>query len=309
MKTPVFPNLVLFAAALVWCVPDAEAQRQLGQKKGATGKVFLAEVKGDAQIRTRDRVHTARQATAFDAPGTIFETEPDSHLAFVLSNGTGIYLDANTRMEIEKLDQSGFNTRGTSTENEPSISTTSIMLAQGFMGASTSQMSSGSTMVFNTPHGSVNVRGRNVALQAHDDYTVVYLMEGDVTVRTKGLNFISQVMRPGEQATIYPGPPPSIVITPIPEAKKQDLLRVLQIASASRKTVTFETIASKSLTSTGGGDATGTTGGPATGSDQGPAAGFDQDGEPEIVARPSVPVQVPHNITVSPATLPARGGE
>lgn len=301
MKTPYFPKLVVCLAVLVWGVPLAEAQRQLGQKKGATGKVFLAEVKGDAQVRTRDRAQTARQATAFDAPGTVFETDSDSHLAFVLSNGTGIYLDASTRMEIEKMDQSGFNIRGATMENEPSTSTTSIMLAQGFVGVSTSRMSSGSTMVFNTPHGSINVRGRDIAIHAFDDYTVVYLLEGDLTVRTKGLNFISRILRPGEQATIYVGPPPEIVVTTIPAAKKQELLGLLQIANAARKTVTFETITAKSLAAASGNNS--------TGGNQGPGAGFDDDSEVEIVARPSVPVQVPHNLIVSPATLPPPGGE
>src|SRR3954469_25451087 len=100
MKTNFARILMLLLAMGMAMVPSAFAQRQLGKKKGPTSKIYLAETKGDSQIQTNDKIYTARQATAFDAPGTVIETTANSHNAFVYSNGTGLFVDQNTRVEI-----------------------------------------------------------------------------------------------------------------------------------------------------------------------------------------------------------------
>src|SRR4051812_8662426 len=100
--------LMLGIAIMVMALPSAFAQRQLGKKKGPTSKIYLAETKGECQIQTNDKIYTARQATAFDAPGTVIETNANSHNAFVYSNGTGLFVDQNTRVEIDRFVQEPF---------------------------------------------------------------------------------------------------------------------------------------------------------------------------------------------------------
>jgi hypothetical protein len=310
MKTKLLFAFSVGVAACFIFTPEAAAQRQLGKKKGPTSKLYLAEVKGDAQITTGERVYEAKQATAFDAPGTVIETGEESHNAFVYSNGTGMYLDQNTRVEINRFVQEPFQPNRATTEFEPSISQSDIFVAQGFVGICTSGMVSGSSMVYSTPHAAISIRGRKVAIETNPTETVVYLLEGDISVRGSDRrdSMGGQVLRGGERAVIRPGAPgqpPSITVGPIDHNTMPSLDERVTVACNAKKTVTFEMIEKKSEAGVEGSDTpeetpgAGNTGGT---SGQGGGGGGEEDGE--IVARPTVPTQVPANITVSPATIP-----
>src|SRR3954464_15340197 len=137
MKSQLARILTLGLTAALLAVPPAFAQRQLGKKKGPTSKIYLAETKGDSQIQTNDKIYTARQATAFDAPGTVIETTANSHNAFVYSNGTGMFVDQNTRVEIDRFVQEPFKPNRTTTADaptEPSVSQSSVHVAHGAVG-------------------------------------------------------------------------------------------------------------------------------------------------------------------------------
>lgn len=308
MKPAHLPRLALFAGALLFSVSPALGQRQLGKKKGPTSKIYLAEVKGDAQIRTADRAYAARQATAFDAPGTIIETGEESHNAFVFSNGTGMFIDQNTRIEIGRFVQEPFQPKRLSMEFEPSISHSEVFVAQGFVGICTSGMVSGSSMTYTTPHAAISIRGQKVAIESNPDETVVYLLEGDISVRGSNRrdSLGGHVLRAGERATIRPGAPgqpPAITIAPIDRAILPSLDERVTVACNAKKTVTFEMIEKKSEAGIEGSDST------ETGSGDVGGTGDVGDEGGEIVARPTVPAQPPLNITVSPATLTPPGGD
>jgi hypothetical protein len=303
MKSAYRPRLALFAVALLFTVSPVLGQRQLGKKKGPTSKIYLAEVKGDAQIRTADRTYAARQATAFDAPGSIIETGEESHNAFVFSNGTGMFIDQNTRIEIGRFVQEPFQPKRLSMEFEPSISHSEVFVAQGFVGICTSGMVSGSSMTYTTPHAAIAIRGQKVAIESNPDETVVYLLEGDISVRGSNRrdSLGGHVLRAGERATIRPGAPgqpPAITIAPIDRTILPPLDERVTVACNAKKTVTFEMIEKKSEAGLDGPDAT-ESGGTGDAGDEGG----------EIVARPTVPAQAPLNITVSPATLTPPGGD
>src|SRR3954465_7980169 len=119
MKSILARSLILAVAIATLAAPSAFAQRQLGKKKGPTSKIYLAEAKGESQIQTNDKIYTARQATAFDAPGTVIETSANSHNAFVYSNGTGLFVDQNTRVEIDRFVQEPFRPSRTTTADTP----------------------------------------------------------------------------------------------------------------------------------------------------------------------------------------------
>lgn len=295
MKTKISRVLVATALALGVVVPSSFAQRSLGKKKGPTSKLYVAESTGDSQIQSGEKIYTARQATAFDAPGTVIETKANSHNAIVYSNGTGMFVDENTRVEIGRFVQEPFQPDRDATLDqpyEPSVSQSNVYVPHGAVGICTSRLVSGSSMLYATPHGSVNIRGGKVSIESHAGETYIDLIEGDVTVRGSGKDIGGQILRPGERAIIQPasgpGMEPIITIQPIPqEALKVDDERV-EMACNAKKTVTFEAIDRPS-------GQPGDTGNESAGADS-----PDQD----IVAKPTVPASPPTNIVVSPDRLP-----
>ncbi len=303
MKLQLTRFLLLVLAALVAAAPSAYAQRQLGKKKGPTSKIYLAEATGDSQIQTGEKIYTARQATAFDAPGTVIETKEGAHNAFVYSNGTGLFVDQNTRVEIDRFVQEPFKPDRNSTADapfEPSISQSDVHVAHGAVGVCTSQLVSGSSMNYSTPQASVNIRGGKVAIETNADETVIDLLEGDVTVRGGSKDIGGQVLRPGERAVVRSAPaglPPTVTISRIPPEALQVSDERVSVACNAKKTVTFEAIEKKADE---GLDApAGEAGNPA-----GPAPGGDATEDQEIVAKPTVPSEPPTNIVISPDRLP-----
>lgn len=303
MNTQLTRLFLLVLAALVAAAPSAYAQRQLGKKKGPTSKIYLAEAIGDSQIQTNDKIYTARQATAFDAPGTVIETKEGAHNAFVYSNGTGLFVDQNTRVEIDRFVQEPFKPDRNSTADapyEPSISQSDVHVAHGAVGVCTSQLVSGSSMNYSTPQASVNIRSGKVAIETNADQTIIDLLEGDITVRGGSKDIGGQVLRPGERAVVRSAPaglPPTVTISRIPPEALQVSDERVSVACNAKKTVTFEAIEKKAEE---GLDAPAEAGAPA-GTD-GDGAGA--DGDQEIVAKPTVPSNPPLNIVISPDRLP-----
>ena len=70
MKISLSRSLAIALIAALAATPTAFAQRSLGKKKGPTSKLYMAEAKGETSVQNGDKIYTARQATAFDAPGS-----------------------------------------------------------------------------------------------------------------------------------------------------------------------------------------------------------------------------------------------
>lgn len=315
MKIKATPTLTICLVASLLAAPAAFAQRSLGKKKGPTSKLYMAETVGESQIQNGEKIYTARQATAFDAPGTVIETKAGAHNALVYSNGTGMFVDENTRVEIDRFVQEPFvpdrGSQRLDTPLEPSISQSSVHVAQGAVGVCTSQLVSGSSMTYSTPHGNVNIRGGKVSIETTDNETYIDLMEGDITVRGGGRDIGGQILRPGERATITPsrtGGLPTISVGPIPQAAMQMAEERTETACNAKKSVTFDIIEKKStegldqpeevVADAPAEDAPGeeAPGEVAPGEE---VAGADDEAESdqEIVARPTVP-ETPGNNTV-----------
>ncbi|MFZ5494826.1 MAG: FecR domain-containing protein [Verrucomicrobiota bacterium] len=323
MKTNLPRLLAVCVIATMVAAPATYAQRNLGKKKGPTSKLYMAEAVGETQIQNGDKIYTARQATAFDAPGTVIVTKAGAHNALVYSNGTGMFVDENTRVEIGRFVQEPFQTdrrERLDTQFEPSISQSNVHVSQGAIGVCTSQLVSGSSMNYSTPHGNVNIRGGKVSIETTPEATHIDLLEGDITVRSSGGRDIGgQILRPGERATITPSPgggQPTITVGPIPQAALQAADERTQTACNARKTVTFEVIEKKAeegldapeetAPAAAGADGTSqeeTTGSAATNATD-EAAGADDESDQEIVARPVVPESAPTSVVVSPDRLP-----
>lgn len=280
-KSPKFT--VLFAALFVGCGSLALAEGQLGPTKGPTSKLYLSETKGTGHIYTDGKIFEPKQATAFDAAGTVIETDLDSHQAYVYSNGTAMYVDSSTRLEVNRFVQDRFQPNSNTTEAEPSASHSDIFLWRGLVGVCTSQLVSGSTMNYATEHATVNIRGRKIAISSTPAETIVYLIDGDVTVRTGKGDTGGQVLKSGERAVVRPGVagmPPTVTIDLIEKKLLAELDEKVTVACNARRTVSFETIEKSA--------------------EFGPAGTNDAGDGGEIVPVPVVPQNPPTNITVSP---------
>jgi len=244
-------------------------------KKAPTSKIFLSESKGTGQIESNGKVFEPKQGTAFDAPGTVMMTNNDSHQAYVLSSGTGLYLDANSQVKISQFDQEKFESTHLAADVEPSVSHLNVLIMRGLIGLCASPMVSGTTVLFSTPLASVNIRGRRVAIKVSAEETSVYALEGSVTLRPGEKASGGVTLEPGEQAVVRPGGPgqePQVAVGPIDNDLRSSLDGTVAVACNARKTVAFEAV------------------------DNGAAA-------PEIVPKPTVSATPPNNLTVSPDRL------
>jgi len=282
-------RLLLSALTLLVVVPSGFAQRQLGKKKGPVSKIYIADAQGETQIENGEKIYTLHQASAFDAPGSVIETKANSYNAVVYSNGTGMFVDENSRVEIQHFVQQPFepNNEGTlDSSHEPSMSQSNVFLSHGAVGICTNQLLSGSSMIYATPLGSVNIRGGKLVIEAQGDETHIDLLEGDVTVRATDKDIGGQILHAGERAVIRLGDSgPAVTIMPIPDEAKTRNERRVAAACSGRKSVTFEALALSSEDSAG------------------EAAGADDPGQ-AIVVRPTVPSEPPANIVISPDRLP-----
>lgn len=300
MKSNFARAILLSLAALVIVTPGAFAQRQLGKKKGPTSKIFLAEAIGESEIQTGEKIYAARQATAFDAPGTVIETKAGAHNAFVYSNGTGMFVDENTRVEIGRFVQEPFKPDRNSPADapfEPSISQSSVHIAHGAVGVCTSQLISGSSMSYSTPQATVNIRGGKVSIETNASESIIDLLAGDVTVRGGDKDIGGQILRPGERAVVRASPgglPPTITISQIPPEALLVSDERVSVACNARKTVTFEVIEKKAEDGLDAPQGSETPAGGTTGT----------EGTQEIVAKPTVPANPPINIVISPDRQP-----
>jgi hypothetical protein len=213
------------------------------RKKNPTSKFFVTDVEGLSQVNTGEKIEELTRKSVYSAQGTIVETKPDATTALVYSNGTGIFFDRDTRVEMRRFVQEPFTPNRTDMEVEPSISQTQSFLARGVVGLCTSKLVAGSSMNYRTPYASVAIRGRKVVIETNDKFTKVSLLEGDVTVRGGEYDSGGQTLRPGQQAIVTPGrtgTPNSMAIQSIPQGEVRGLEDKVTVACMAKNTVYFE---------------------------------------------------------------------
>jgi hypothetical protein len=252
--------------------------------KNPAGKIYVADVTGESQIDTGQKIEDLVKRSVYAVQGTVIETKAKSTDSLVYSNGTGVFFDAETRVEIRRFIQEPFTPNRSDMEVEPSISQTQAFVVRGIVGICTSKLVAGSNMTYKTPHASVNIRGRKLVIEVNEGVSKISMLEGDCTVRGGDLDMGGRILHVGEQAIVSPGPvgqPNLVEIVKIPDNEMSTLEEKVTMACMSKRTVYFET------------------------RDQGPgnAFGGDQASGPEIVAIPVVPTNLTPDITISPSTL------
>ncbi|MBC8008499.1 MAG: hypothetical protein H7067_00200 [Burkholderiales bacterium] len=236
--------LVCISTLLAFAGTGALAQTA-SKRKSPTSKFYVAEVNGFAQVNTGEKIEDLTEKSVFDAEGTTIETKPESDNALVMSNGTGIYFAPDTKMAVKRFLQEPFSPNRTDLESEPSVSQTKTSLARGSVGLCTGKLVAGSSMTYDTPHGSINILSQStqkLAIEITEDETVITLFEGAVTLR--GDNMAGgESLQPGQQAVIKSrgvNQPPEIVINAIPTDQFERIGNMVNSACQARKKVYFD---------------------------------------------------------------------
>lgn len=283
---------IRFFLALLCIAAAARAQTS---NKGPASKLFIAETKGDTQIDTGREIDDLTKKSVYRAKGTVIETKADSNVSFVLSNGTGIYTDVATRLEVRDFQQEPFRANRTDMDDEPSVSATHLYLDYGVIGVSTSNMVAGSTMVYDTSLATATIRGRQAVIEAGDNITEISMVSGDATVQGGPLDPPHDI-KAGQQIIVRPGRPGQgniVTIQSVPSGSDAESEQWLEYrvttADDARRMVYFDEGAQKD--------------GAITVFD---GAAAPDSGNNEIVAVPVVPVNPPVDPTVSAANLPSR---
>jgi hypothetical protein len=287
-------SFLRFFLASVCVAAVAHAQ---AAKKKPTSKLYVADLVGDAQIDRGSEIDDLTKKSVFSAEGAALETKLSSNATVVLSNGTGIYVDVNTRVQIKAFEQDAFRPNRTDVEDEPSLSSTRLYVDHGVIGVSTSKLVAGSTMLYETSLATASIRGRQAVIVAEDNLTVISMVQGEATVQAGPLDR-PRLVKNHQQIIIHPGNPGEaniVEIQDIPDGQDEEGMQWLEYrvttADSARKLVYFEVQSRK-------GD----------GSD-GSISLFDgasnesASGNNQIVAVPVAPANPPIDTNVSPANL------
>lgn len=284
---------ILFAGVLASAAANAR-----DEKANPAGKFYVADTSGGAQVSNGAKIDPLANKAVYKAEGTTIETEANSSASLVLSNSTGIHLDAVTRLKIIEFQQDAFRPNRTDLAEEPSASQTRLLVEFGTIGLSTGKLTAESTLEIDTPDSSIFIHGCQLVIKVVDGTTQISMIEGNATVRT-GPTGAPTFLKSGQGMQIREGgsgQPVSIVVEEIsdgrlPQISDSDVER----AQAAQQLVYFNV-----QTPTGGGievfdgDAV-----------QGPASGLGSG--PQIVAIPVVPAVPPVDPTVSAANLTGSG--
>lgn len=232
------PRALFALCCVATLFPSLSAQ----QRKNPTSKLYIANLEGLAEIDTGERIEELSPESVHNAQGTIIETKPDAANSMVFSNGMGVYLIQDSRLEVNRFVQEPFTPNRTDLETEPSMSQTAMQVSRGAVGICPARLVAGSSMVFASPIGSVSVRSGEMVFENDGDETRISLIKGDATARAGENDAGGELLRPGMQAVITarPGERPTMVIRPIPAETLPQIEEWASNACMARRTVYFD---------------------------------------------------------------------
>jgi hypothetical protein len=324
--------LSLLVAGFLVCAPSL---LQAQARKNPASKIYVADVNGEAMIDTGEVIEDLTKRSVYTVQGAVIETkraenESERNRNFstmVYSNGTGAFFDADTRVEVKRFMQEPFTPNRNDIDVEPSISQTQAFVSRGAVGLCNSKFVAGSNMVYNTQHGSVNIRGKKLVIEAQDEVTKISMLEGESTVRGGAHEAGGHTLRVGQQALIRrgaPGQANTVQIRPIPQEEMAKLDDQVAMACMAKKTVYFEvrertvevpgqapTVAAAGETAAGS-DTAATTSGGGTFTRVSAFDGGNTGTTNSVVIREIVPVEIipttlPVALVVSPASVVTPG--
>ncbi len=257
---------LLFGAALC-CALSATVRAQ----QSVPGKAYVAQIDGAVTFTLSGKVTELKKGESVVAQGMLIETGPGASTILVYSNGTSIFVDEQTIVEIRKFVQQPFPSGVDTAVIEPSVSDTIAHVRQGRVIITTNQLATGTSMVYLTPQSQVNIRGKEVVIEVRDQVTRVLMLAGDATVTPSNSapGSVGQTLHGGQMAVVQ------IQVMPLDQDAANKVATQVAAAERAQKVVVF-----------------GTT---------------DAGGASDIQARAVVPANLPVPLTVSPSTLRTGG--
>lgn len=167
--------------ALLWV---NMAQADFSPQKSLLGKFLVSSVNGTVSCVSDGRVFDAKKGDVFTARGARVECGPKSNAILVFSNGTGVYADENTTIEVLRFEQEFFAPNN-NLRVEPSNSSTIVRVKNGRLVISTPRLQSATTMVYETAHAAVGIRGDRVLIESDERQTHVAMIAGNATVNPR----------------------------------------------------------------------------------------------------------------------------
>jgi hypothetical protein len=267
-------------SAVIWSLLTLSAFAQAN----LPGKVYVSEVNGAVTFIVNGRTVALKKGASILVEGAHIETAVGASLVLVYSNGSSIYIDENTIVDVRRFVQKPFTPGVDTTVMEPSISETIAKVTQGRVVISTNELATGSSMIYQTPESQVRIRGKEVVIEVQNQSTNVILMNGDVTVTPVNAppGDIGQSLQSGQMAVVTSTSAattsvPTIQVAVVSQVLTNELAPMFASTERAQSTVIFE-----SVTPTG--------------------AGAD-NATPVIQAQAIVPANLPVQLTENPASF------
>lgn len=189
-----FKLYYLFLGLAIGLFPLAAQAKLNGGQNNILGKFFVSNIKGKITCIVNSRVYDLKKGDTLPARGAVFDTGKGANATLLFSNGTGVYVDEKTHFEVKRFEQEFFAPNN-NLRVEPSNSLTLISLSVGRVVLSTPQLLSGTIMIYETPHASVNIRGEKLLIEVNDKQTQTHvaMISGNASVVPRGAdgNFLS----------------------------------------------------------------------------------------------------------------------
>lgn len=239
------------------------------EKVNPASKAYISDVEGDATVFVPENgtIKDTTKKDVYNAEGLIFETKKKSNQAVVLSNGAGLYIEENSHLEIKKFSQEPFKPNRSDMEVEPSISQTKGYIPHGYVAICTSKIVAGSNMIYQSPHGGVRLFNNKATIDVGDSITTIISVEGEASIQVGP--FRTERIKVGEKAIVD-----GKNIT-VRKASKEELDTASEktaIACNAKREVYFDVMKQS-------------------------------ENAAEIKAIPIIPIKLPTQFTVSPATI------
>ena len=126
----------------------------------------------------------------FISPGETIETDSVSNALLLLTNGTTLSLESNTKLELKVFYQDGFNAENEKVETleeEASSSTILIDLNFGDLVVDVKKLKKKSSFEITTPLGVAGIRGTSFKLNASSDSTTLSVLTGQVNFNSPSM--------------------------------------------------------------------------------------------------------------------------
>ena len=257
----------LLSATALCCALALAARAQ----QTVPGKIFVAEIDGSVTFVSSGKGLEIKKGDSRIAQGMSIETGAGASAVLVYSNGTSLFVDQDTRLEIGKFVQVPFPSSVNIALIEPSISDTIATVKQGRVVLTTNELAAGTSMVYLTPQSQVKIRGKEVVIEVTDQKTRVLMISGDATVtpQNAGPGSVGQTVHGGQMAVVQ------IQVMPLDPDAAREVAPKVAAAERAQGIVVFGTVTANGAT--------------------------------DVQARPAVPVNLPVPLTVSPSTLRTGG--